>query len=96
MILVTFAKKHRLYKTVMLSTSSLEYKTDNPMCVCVQTEGVDKKNPSRRYVAPEAGVIALMSGRNCMAVRVVPASARVAGEFPAPNQDRVLSALSNP
>lgn len=38
------------------------------MCACVQTDGVDKKNPSRRYVAPEAGVIALMSGRNCMAV----------------------------
>lgn len=47
------------------------------MCACVQTEGVDKKNPSRRYVAPEAGVIALMSGRNCMAARVVLAAARI-------------------
>ena len=68
-------------------------------------------------MAPEAGVIALMSGRNCMAVRVVPAAARVvpaaaravpaaarivlavarvAGEVPAPNPDRVLSALSSP
>ena len=64
---------------------------------------MDKKNPSRRYVAPEAGVIALMSGRNCIAVRavpavvrVVPAVARIAGEVPAPNPDRVLSALSSP
>ena len=85
------------------SNLSEKYKTDNPMCACVQTEGVDKKNPSRRYVAPEAGVIALMSGRNCMvaraapaAARVVPAAVRVAGEVPAPNPDRVLSALSSP
>lgn len=75
------------------SNLSEKDKTDNPMCACVQTEGVDKKNPSRRYVAPEAGVIALMSGRNCMAVRVVPAAVRV---VPAPNPDRVLSALSSP